>query len=188
MVLRMPATQAPPVTRHDFALLPEGPPYFQLIEGDLYMAPSPNFFHQDIAYNLTGILRDYLLRNPLGKLRFAPVDVYLSDLNAYQPDLLFIRKENLGIVKDHGIEGAPDLVIEILSPATAKYDLGPKRAVYARTGVQELWIVDPARRTLALYRLGEDAATPIATFSESQTFSSTFFPGLTIALADVFIT
>ncbi|MDR1282973.1 MAG: Uma2 family endonuclease [Opitutaceae bacterium] len=184
----MPATQAPPVTRHDFALLPEGPPYSQLIEGDLYMAPSPNFFHQDIALNLGGILRNYLGKHPVGKAVIAPFDVYLSDLNVYEPDLLFVRKENLGIIKEHGVEGAPDLVIEILSPSTAKYDLGLKRAIYARTGVEELWIIDPARHTLALYRLGEDAATPVATFGKSQSFSSTLFPGLTIALADVFIT
>ncbi|AHF91663.1 hypothetical protein OPIT5_17015 [Opitutaceae bacterium TAV5] len=182
----MPATQAPPLTRHDYALIPVGSPNYQLIEGDFVMAPSPSSFHQDIAGNLYLLLRNYLHSNPDGKAFMAPIDVYLSDLNVYQPDVLFIRKENRSIIKKHGIEGAPDLVIEVLSKTSAKYDLGPKRAIYTRTGVEELWIVDPDRRILALYRLATDSETPAATYKAADTFSSTLLPGLTISLKEVF--
>jgi Uma2 family endonuclease len=79
-------------------------------------------------------------------------------------------------------------VVEILSKTSVKYDLGVKRTVYARTGVEELWIVDPAKRTLALYRLGENADTPAATYRAKQQFTSTLLPGLAIDLAAVFAT
>lgn len=123
---------------------------------------------------------------PLGRHFIAPLDVHLSDLNVDQPDLLFVAKDNLRIVGEHGIEGAPNLVVEVLSSTSGKYDLGPKRSVYARTGVEELWIVDPARRTLALYRLIEDADTPAATYRAKQKFTSTLLPGLVLDLAVVF--
>ncbi len=180
------ATHTPHVTRHDYAQIPFGAPNYQLIEGDLVMAPSPSFHHQDIAGNLYFIIRDHLRTHPTGTVCIAPLDVFLSDLNVFQPDLLFIRKENASIIHKHGIESAPDLVVEILSKTSAKYDLGAKRAVYARTGVEEMWVIDPSRRTLAIYRLGEDAETPAATCRASQTFSSKVIPGLSIALKDVF--
>ena len=180
------STHARPITRHEYALIPFGAPNYQLIEGDLVMAPSPSSFHQDILINLAGLFRDYLRAHPIGKIYVAPLDTYLSDLNVYQPDLLFIRKENYAIIEEHGIEGAPDLVVEILSKTSGKYDLGVKRSVYARTGIEELWIIDPAKRTLALYRLSENADTPAATYRAKQRFTSTLLPGLTIDLPSVF--
>lgn len=180
------STKARPITRHEYALIPVGAPNYQLIEGDLVMAPSPGSSHQEIVLNLATVLRGYLAAHPVGKVFIAPLDVHLSDINVYQPDLLFIRKASLDIVEEHGIEGAPDLVVEILSKSSAKYDLGPKRSVYARTGVEEMWIIDPAKRSLAIYRLTEDVETPAATYKARQKFSSAFFPGLTIDLAAVF--
>ncbi len=180
------STKARPITRHEYALIPVGAPNQQLIEGDLVMAPSPSSFHQDILLNLGMIFRDYLRAHPIGKIFVAPLDTYLSDLNVYQPDLLFVRKENLSIVEEHGIEGAPDLAIEILSKTTAKYDLGVKRSVYARAGVEELWVIDPAKRTLALYRLEANPDTPAATYKGRQKFTTEVLPGLTIDLVEVF--
>ena len=180
------STKARPITRHEYAMIPVGAPNYQLIEGDLVMAPSPGSYHQEILGNLFLIFRDYLRKDPIGKVYVAPLDTYLSDINVYQPDLLFIRTENLAIVEQHGIEGAPDLAVEILSKSSAKYDLGPKRSVYARTGVEELWIVDPAKRTLALYRLADRVDTPAATYKAKQKFTSSMLPGLTTDLAAVF--
>jgi Uma2 family endonuclease len=180
------STKARPITRHGYVLIPEGAPRQELIEGDLVIAPSPSSFHQDILLNLGTIFRDYLRANPIGKIFVAPLDTYLSDINVYQPDLLFIRKQNLAIVEEHGVEGAPDLAIEILSKTTAKYDLGIKRSIYARTGVEELWIIDPTKRTLAVYRLTENSETPAATYKGKQKFTSEVLPGLTIVLTEVF--
>lgn len=180
------STKAPPITRHEYGLIPDGAPRQELIEGDLVMAPSPSSFHQDILLNLALIIKGWLKAQPLGKVYVAPLDTYLSEINVFQPDLLFIRKENLGIVEEHGIEGAPDLVVEILSKSRAKFDLGPKRSTYARCGVEELWIIDPDKRTLAVYRLADAPETPLATYKAKQKFSSAVFPGLTVDLAEVF--
>ena len=177
---------APPVTRHDYAAIPEGSPRYELVEGDLVMAPSPSSFHQDIVGNLYFILRGYLREHPLGRVCIAPLDTYLSEINVFQPDLLYIRKENLGIIEEHGVEGAPDLVVEVLSKTSARFDLGPKRATYRRTGVEQLWIIDPKKRTLAVFELATDAETPVATYGIKQSFESPLFPGLVIRLAEVF--
>jgi Uma2 family endonuclease len=180
------STKARPITRYEYVLVPEGAPRQELIEGDLVMAPSPSSFHQDILLNLAIIFRNFLREHPIGKVYVAPLDTYLSDINVFQPDLLFVRKQNLKIIEEHGLEGAPDLVVEILSKSNSRFDLGPKRSVYARTGVEELWIIDPAKRTLALYRLADNADTPLATYKAKQKFTSEVLPGLTIDLAKVF--
>ena len=180
------STHARPITRHEYATIPFGAPNYQLIEGDLVMAPSPGSFHQDIAGKLYRLIGNFLDTESIGRVFIAPLDVHLSDINIYQPDVFFIRKENEAIIEEHGIEGAPDLVIEILSKTTEKYDLGIKRSIYARTGVEEMWIIDPAKRTLALYRLAENADTPVATYRAKQRFTSTVLPGLTIELPALF--
>jgi len=180
------STKARPITRHEYVLIPEGAPRQELIEGDLVMAPSPSSFHQEILLDLAGIFRDFLRENPIGKVYIAPLDTYLSEINVFQPDLLFIRQENLAIIEEHGIEGAPDLAIEILSKSGTRFDLGPKKSVYARTGVEELWIIDPAKRTVALYRLAEDVNTPAATYRGKQSFASAVLPGLSVNVGDVF--
>jgi Uma2 family endonuclease len=181
------STHARPITRHEYATIPFGAPNYQLIEGDLIMAPSPGSFHQGISGKLHLLLGVFLQTHPLGHVFVAPLDVHLSDINIYQPDLLFIRRENAAIIEEHGIEGAPHLVVEILSKTTEKYDLGIKRSVYARTGVEEMWIVDPAQRTVALYRLAENPDTPAATYRPGQSFGSALLPGLTIEVSALFI-
>ena len=180
------STKARPITRHEYAMIPVGAPNYQLIEGDLVMAPSPGSYHQNIAGRIFRLIGNFLDASPLGTVFIAPLDVHLSDINVYQPDIFFIRKENEGIVEDHGIEGAPDLIIEVLSKTSEKFDLGPKRAVYARAGVEELWIIDPLKRTLSVFRLSENPDTPAATYKVKQKFTSEMLPGLTINLADVF--
>src|ERR1043165_6802399 len=137
-------TEARPITAADYRRLPEGPPYYQLIEGDLYMAPSPDRFHQDILGNLHFILRSHLEKSRSGSLHLAPSDVQLTNLNIFQPDLYYVSNTRKAILTDRGARGAPDLIVEILSPMSAKLDRGVKRELYARSGVEEMWIVDPA--------------------------------------------
>jgi len=165
-----------PLTVHDYRELPEGPPYYQLIEGDLIMAPSPYRFHQDILLNLARLIANHLEQNPVGKVTIAPSDVCLSDLNVYQPDLYFVSNARKSVLSEQGAEGAPDLVVEILSPKTARFDKGVKREVYARTGVKELWIVDPDLREIQVYHLQESADVPKATYRQEQEFESPLLP------------
>ena len=179
-------TDAKPITADDYRDLPEGPPYCQLIEGDLCMAPSPDLFHQDIIGNLFFIIRSYLEAHPIGTAHLSPSDVYLTELNVYQPDLYFVSKRRKSILSDQGAEGAPDLVVEILSPRTARLDKGVKRQVYARTGVEELWLVDPDSKQIQVFHLSESADKPASTHKGREIFQSPLFPGLRISLAKVF--
>jgi Uma2 family endonuclease len=174
------------LTRYDYANLPEFGPRFQLIEGELHMAPAPNRYHQDISRNLGWALLKYLDEHAIGVLYYAPFDVYLTDINVFQPDIIFVSKANAHILTDAGAEGAPDLVVEILSPKTARFDKEPKREIYARTGVTELWIIDPEPRTLSRFCLRENSETPAAVLRATEVFETPLFPGLRIALADVF--
>ena len=175
-----------PITARDFMELPEGPPYYQLIEGDLYMTPSPNLFHQDIAGNIYYLIRSYLAKRRVGTVHIAPSDVKLSELNVYEPDVYFVANSRKSILTRHGAEGAPNLVVEVLSPRTAKLDRGAKRVVYARAGVEELWIVDPEARRVQVYRLGESADEPVGTSGVRGKIESPLFPGLKIPVAKVF--
>lgn len=88
-------------------------------------------------------LGSFIKRNKLGETRVAPYDVYLDDDNVFQPDIIFIDKTNTPLIKSEGLHGAPDLVIEILSPESTRFDRGEKKAVYERSGVKEYWLVDP---------------------------------------------
>jgi len=176
----------PPLTVENYRLLPETGPRYQLIEGDLYMAPAPNRFHQEISRNLELILGNYLTQNPLGKVYHAPFDVYLDDTNVFQPDILYVSKSRFHILTLDGAEGAPDFIVEILSPRTAKLDLLNKRRQFARHGVDELWIIDPANRTLSVYRFAENAEEPVMIIPESGQVCTPHFPGLLIEMAQVF--
>src|SRR5205814_5681609 len=166
--------------------MPEGPPYFQVIEGELVMSPSPNLFHQEIAGRIHSLLLNFLERHPLGEVFISPLDVFLSDVNVYQPDVIFVSNARRSILTERGIEGAPDLVVEIPSPGTARYDKGSKRKIYARTGVKEVWIVDPELKSIQVYELTKNAETPAATHGTDSLFKSPLLPGLRIKAAVVF--
>src|SRR5690625_3878682 len=122
--------------------LPEGTPV-QLIKNKLIMSPSPLDIHQKILGLIFNRLFTFVEKHELGEVRVAPYDVHLDEQNIYQPDILFIAKENLHKIKENGLYGAPDLVIEILSPGTTEYDKKDKKEVYEQHGVKEYWIVDP---------------------------------------------
>src|ERR1051326_3070600 len=106
-------SNAPAVTRYDYQEMPEGPPYYQVIEGDLVMWPAPDTFHQSIAGRIHGIIWQFLEKHPLGEVFIAPLDVFLTDVNVYQPDVIFISKKRRSIIGKHGIEGAPAGFMEL---------------------------------------------------------------------------
>jgi len=178
--------EAPPLTVEHYKNLPETGPRYQLIEGDLYMAPAPNRYHQDISRNLEFILLNYLKDHPLGVLYHAPFDVYLSETDVFQPDIVVVLNANRGLLTDAGCEGAPDFVVEILSPKTRRLDLENKKRVYDRHGVKELWIIDPEPREVVVYRFGSSAGEPAERFHQSDTVTSSLLPGLVVALEEVF--
>lgn len=138
-------------TAADYAKLPEGKERYELIDGELIMTPAPTFEHQDILSFLLGRLEAIVRPRKLGKVVPSPTDVHATEIDIYQPDVLFIRQENLGIVRGGSVLGAPDLVIEILSPSTGYYDLKHKKDVYQQIGVKEYWIVDPMDKTVECF-------------------------------------
>lgn len=181
----MNSVQMAPLTIEDYRLLPETGPRYQLIEGDLYMAPAPGRYHQEILGNLHAILHVYLKKHRTGKVYMAPFDVYLDEINAHQPDIVYVSKRNK-ILTAKGALGAPEFVAEVLSPSTEHLDKKPKRHVYARSGVKEYWIIDPATRLIHVYFLQENAEQPKATYSVEHTFISPHFPSLRFRVGDIF--
>jgi Uma2 family endonuclease len=179
-------TRFPPLTVENYKLLPETGPRYQLIQGDLYMAPAPNRFHQEISRNLQFELHSYLKRHPIGKLFNAPFDVYLDEVNVFQPDIIIVLNERLGILTEEGAEGAPDLVVEILSPKTRRLDLMNKKQEYARAGVKELWIIDPESRAITIHQFTSDGLEKIRQVDEKDTLSTDLLPGFDLAAEMIF--
>jgi len=137
-------------TYEDYSKLPEGAPY-QLIGGKLVRTPAPSTRHQIICARLVFRLSDFVRQHNLGLVLFSPIDVYFEETETYQPDIIFISGERLEIIEEERIKGAPDLVVEIISPSTAYYDLRKKFKIYEKHGVKEYWIVDPEERSVAIY-------------------------------------
>jgi Uma2 family endonuclease len=131
-------------TMEAYQALPEGT-LAELIQGVIYQTPSPQRKHQRIIGKLFSEMFDYVEAKQAGEVYVAPFDVYLDESeNAVQPDILFVAKENLSIIKEH-IHGSPDLVIEVLS-GDRNYDLKIKKALYEKFGVKEYWVIDPDTR------------------------------------------
>jgi Uma2 family endonuclease len=182
----MQTTAQKPITVRDFRELPEGPPYYQLIEGDLYMSPTPNLFHQRIVLNIVFMIRSYLEKHPIGELVVSPSDVELTEINAYVPDVYYVSNKRKHIFTKQGASGAPDLVVEVLSPSTARFDKGVKQQIYARTGVKEYWLVNPDAQDVSVFHLQESADQPVGVYGLRQKFTSPLLPKLTIRVARIF--
>lgn len=134
-------------TVEDYRKLPEGAKY-ELIDGEIIERenpnmPGPKIKHQKISSFLLWKLGDIVFQTQKGFLFHAPTDVYFDEENALQPDILFVSREKEAIVKEDAIYGAPDIIVEILSPSTGYYDLKKKFQVYEKYGVQEYFIIDP---------------------------------------------
>lgn len=168
----------------DYENLPEGAPY-QLIDGELVMTPSPTFDHQKIVKKLAFQLSRHVEGHQLGEVVFAPMDVYLSETEVYQPDIIFISNERKHIIHDR-IKGAPDLIIEVLSPSNAYYDLVHKKNVYEATGVREYWIADPQERTVEVLENIGNEFRPHAKARGSGKVVSKILAGFELDLADLF--
>lgn len=175
------------LTYQDYINLPESETdRYELLEGELVMVPSPHWSHQVILKRLFRLLDDYVMNNKLGEVCFAPLDVILSPEAVLQPDILFISKDRQDIIKEQGVQGAPDLVIEIASPTTKDRDRTLKKTLYARHRVKEYWIVDPEEKTVAVFTLGKKGFKSVEAYKESETLNSPLLKELEINLSKVF--
>lgn len=173
------------LTYEDYRKLPEGAPY-QLIGGELVLTPAPGTYHQIISMKLGFQMVDFVSKNGLGIVLFAPIDVYLEETETYQPDIIFIARERMEIIEPARISSAPDLVVEILSPTTAYYDLRKKYKVYERCGVKEYWIVDPEEKSVQVFLLKEGKFVLDQEAAIQNTVTSRIIEGLTVSLETIF--
>jgi Uma2 family endonuclease len=200
-ILTPPALPGQRMSLEAFLALPEGPPYFELIGGVLHARyqsldtkvyesmSHPIPAHQRLVSKLHYLLFHFLVSHPLGEVFLAPLGCQLSPGNLFQPDLFFILTNRIGIVGKKGIEGAPDLVVEILSPTTARHDLNKKMPIYAQAGVRELWLVDLDARTLTRHdNLGGTWQLSATLTSAEASLTSGVLPGLLVVNGDVFPT
>ena len=172
------------LTYEDYASLPDDE-RCELIDGELIPMPSPKKIHQRLILDLSWILRR-LEEMGLGELFIAPFDVILSRFNVVQPDLIFVSSARAHIITEDNIRGAPDLVVEILSPSTAGYDRTTKRNLYARHGVREYWLIDPYAKTVTVLILGANGYDTLAVYGEGDTLTSPTLAGFALNLSDLF--
>ena len=176
------------LTYDDFVHFPDDGKRHELIDGEHYVTPSPNRRHQAIVRELLGQIWSYLKRHPAGELYGAPFDVVFSDFDVVEPDLLFVSRERARVLTEKNVQGAPDLVVEVGSPATRRRDEKTKLQLYERFGVQEYWVVDPDLDVIKVYRLVEGRYRRAAelTLAAHDVVSTPLMPGLEVSLADIF--
>ena len=181
-------TMPAPLTYDDYCQIPDDGNRYEVIDGILYMSPSPIVRHQLISGNLHGFLWNWTRKTKAGLILKAPMDVVLSENNVVQPDILFVSNARASIVEEKNIQGAPDLVIEILSEGNRRHDEVRKRDVYESHGVQEYWVVDPVLETIKVYRLEEEQFVRVVEWSleAGDEISSPLLPEFGCQLADVF--
>ncbi len=174
------------LTYWDYMALPESDERYELIDGVLYLTPSPLSEHQLFLMVLIRVLDDFVRSNELGRVLVAPLDVVLSDEDVFQPDLLFISDERLDIITRRNVQGAPDLVVEVLSDATAMRDRTLKRERYAKYGVREYWMADIERRTIEVLALTDGELVLLGEYGEGDMLSSPLLDGIILDISDAF--
>ncbi len=180
------STETRTYTAMDFERLPEGPPC-QLIDGELVMTPSATFDHQSIVLRIASKLLEFVTRNQLGFVVVAPMDVYLTEWDVYQPDVTYISNRRRNIIHQR-IKGAPDLVVEVLSPSNAHHDLSHKKNIYEKSGVLEYWIVDPAGMRVEVLTSREGRFIVAGTAQATGKIQSAILPEFSLDLDDIFPT
>lgn len=135
-------------TADELAGFPKDGKRYEIVDGALHTAHSPSLDHQEVSARVNSLLRDLVIPGRLGRVAFGPIDVRFSDQNLVKPDIIFVRSERRAICREDAVHGAPDLVVEVLSPNTRMYDLTEKVQLYERFFVPEYWIFDPQLFTI----------------------------------------
>jgi Uma2 family endonuclease len=176
------------LTYEDYVLIPEDGRRHEILDGEHYVTASPFIRHQDVVSNLHFALSGFNRTHRLGKILLAPTDVILSPHDVVVPDLLFVSNERLSIVGEKNVQGAPDLIVEVLSKSTRQRDEGLKLHLYERHGVQEYWMLEPDRRTARIFRRTDKHLQLAASLSaeSGEVLSSPLLPGLGVPLSEIF--
>ena len=161
-----------------YAALPEDGQRYEVLDGVLYMSPSPILWHQRVVLEIATFLRSHVMLTGLGEVFISPVDVELAPRSIVQPDVVVVLRDHAAILHYTRIIGAPDLVVEIASPSTARHDRRRKRALYARFGISEYWLVDPVRQTLEILVLEGATYRSTGLLSGPTSIQSTIVPSM----------
>jgi Uma2 family endonuclease len=178
----------PLMTVTDLEAMPEDGNRYEVIEGELFVSCAPGLTHQQISGNIHYLIRSYLEEKAIGLVITTP-GLILTQLSGVIPDIVFFRHErSQDIISGERLTGAPDLVVEILSPGTEniRRDRIAKRQLYARHGVAEYWMVDPEKLAVEVYRLQNGSLELFATLSDEDELNSPFLPGFSCATAAIF--
>lgn len=171
------------LTYDDYVNLPNDGKRYEVIDGELYMNPAPNMQHQRVVGKLYRILAEFVEKHRLGEVFIAPCDVVLSEIDVVEPDLLFVSAARKAMVTRLNVQGAPDLVIEVLSQGTRNYDETIKKKRYERFGVSEYWIIDVEAESVRVLRVGRKRFQEVLVGADVTT---PLLPGFSLAVADVF--
>lgn len=168
------------------AQMPDDGKRYEILEGDLVVSPSPKTRHQRAAGNMFAFLRQ-AERAGYGRAFIAPLDVVFDPHNVPQPDVFFVRQSRRDIVTEDNVQGAPDLIVEVLSKSTRERDFGAKLRLYARYKVPHYWIVDTEDETIQPYILTEGGYRQEPLLQKGQTLVCPLFPGISTAVTDLFV-
>jgi len=173
------------LTYEDYCRLPNDGKRYEIIEGELFVTPSPFRPHQRAVTRLTSYLSVFVREKDIGEVFVAPFDVVFSRFDVVEPDLLYVSKGRLSVLTEKNVQGAPDLVVEVLSPSTAEKDRTIKLKLYARYGVQEYWIIDPYGPSAEIYRRQKKGFDPVKTLGATDSLTSPLFLGFSLPLKDL---
>lgn len=173
-------------TYEDYTALPDDGHHYEIVNGVLVMAPAPTPEHQDIVLEIAAHLRTHIKLAGLGRVFPSPVDVDLGPKNVFQPDVVVVLNAHLDKVGAKKIVGAPDLVVEIMSPSSGVMDRIAKYAVYARAGIPEYWVVKPEGKSVEVFVLEKGEYRSLGVFSEQATLPTRIVPELPVRVEQFF--
>ena len=173
-------------THNDYLTLPDNGHQYEIVDGVLYMSPSPTRWHQNAVGNLFAYLRNYVKTQKSGNVFIAPFDVELDFQTVVQPDILVVLNANSHVITDNGIVGAPNLVIEVASPGTASYDRNQKLNLYEHASIQEYWIVDVMAHTIEVLILRDGKYRARGVFQGKSQLPSQVLAGFPMQVEQVF--
>ncbi len=170
------------LTYDDYCLLPNNGRRYEIIDGELFVTPSPRRAHQRVVTQLSRVLGNFMETMGCGEVYVAPFNVVFSLFNVVEPDILYVSKERAAVITEKNVQGAPDLVVEVLSETTAEIDRTTKLKLYARYGVQEYWLIDPEQCTAEIYRREARGFERVASLQPSDSLTTPLLPGFSVPL------
>ena len=177
------------MTYEDLQALPDDRFRHELIDGEHIVSPSPIVKHQRVAFNIAFAISAFVRTRRLGEVFMAPLDVLFSRFDVVEPDVLYVSAKNANRLLERYIDGAPDLVIEVLSPSSRRIDKVRKLRLYDAYGVEEYWLADPEPDTLGIYRrapAGQLTLQESLSLAAGDVLETPLLPGLSIPLAEIF--